>query len=95
MTTRNEYAEKTEARIDLWNAKIAKAEARLSEAEADAKIDGKEALQEMRQMRDKATERLQKVQSANEEAWADMQEGVESAWSDLETAFDKAVRRFD
>ena len=94
MTTRNEYAEKLKTRIDLWNAKIAEAEARLDEAEADVKLAGKEELREMRAMRDEASRVLKEVQSASEDAWQDMKEGVGAAWSSLESAFERAARRF-
>ncbi len=95
MTTRKEYIEKLKARIDLWNAKIAEAEARFGEAEADAKLAGKEELQEMRAMCDEAQEKLNEVQSASEDAWQDMKGGVRAAWNSLESAFETASHRFD
>lgn len=92
--TRNEYIEKAKARLDQWDAKIQEAEAKAKEATADSKLAYQEQVEDMRQKRDEAREKLKELQSASEGAWGDFRAGVEKAWNQLEESFENATRRF-
>jgi len=94
MTTRHEMSEKAKARIDQWDAEIAKAEGRLKEAQADAKVELQKQIDEMRDARGKAQEQLNERQAASEAAWQDMRNASMDAWKRIEDAFDRATDRF-
>ncbi|WP_420403883.1 coiled coil domain-containing protein [Nisaea sp.] len=94
MSDRDHYIEKAKARIEQWNAEIAKMKARADEAEADAKIDFRRQLDEMRAERDKAEARLTELRDASDKAWDDVKSGFEKAWDDISAAFDSARTRY-
>mgnify|MGYP000314631334 CR=1 FL=1 len=94
MSNRDAYIEKMKARIDEWNADIAKLEARARQAEADMKIKYEEQLETMRQQREHAREKMHEIQHASEEAWESLRHGMESAWDSMTKAFRDAADRF-
>ena len=94
MTDREEYVEKAKARIDQWNAEIDKMQARMREAEADARIQYQKNLEEMRAQRNQAEEELSKMQKASDQAWDDLQAGFDKSWGEIQSAFRSAMSRF-
>lgn len=94
MSDRDVYVEKMKAKIDEWNADLAKLEARSREAEADMRLKYDAQIQEMREQREKAEERLKELQRASEESWKRMRDGMESAWDEMTRAFREAADRF-
>lgn len=94
MSERDIYIEKAKARLDQWNADIAKMQAKVEEAQADAKIDYRKQLEDMRKQRDEAEVRLKELRAAGDDAWSDMKAGFDSAWKNLSDAFEQAAGRF-
>ncbi len=94
MNDRDIYVEKMKAKIDEWNAELAKLEARSREAEADMRLRYDAQIQVMREQRKKAEERLKELQRASEESWKRMRDGMESAWDEMTRAFREAAERF-
>jgi uncharacterized coiled-coil DUF342 family protein len=94
MTTRNEYVENLKARLDEWNADLAKWEAKARTAKTDLRIDYEMQLEDLRKRRDEAMERLGELQSSAGEAWKDLSEGADQAWTRMREAFDKARVHF-
>ena len=94
MTDQSDLAQKTKARLDQWDAQIAKAGAQMKDAEADAKIEMQNRVEEMRVARDEAGQRLSKLQSATNDAWGDVSKGFLDAWGQIERSFEKASERF-
>ena len=72
MTEREQYIEKAKAKLDEWNADIDKFKAKVTESDADAKIEFSEQLDEMRNQRDKAQAKLTELHDASDDAWHDM-----------------------
>ena len=60
MSEREQYIEKTKAKIDQWNAEIKKMKAKVDEGEADAKIKAQKQLDEARKQRDEAEQKLKR-----------------------------------
>ena len=79
MSERDQYIEKTKARIYQWNAEIDKIKAQLDEAEADAKIKYQKQLDEMRTQRNEAEAKLKEMRAASNDAWDDMKSGFDKA----------------
>lgn len=84
------YAQKLEARLDRWNAELVKLEARASEAEADAKIEYRKKIDEMKSQRDAIQKKLGDMKDAGANAWNEIRDGIDEAWSALQKSFEKA-----
>lgn len=94
VSERDQYVEKTKAKLDQWNAEIDKVEAKMKEAEADAKLEYQKQLDEMRKRRNEAEAGLKEVADAGDQAWDDVRHGFERAWGSLSEAFERARSRF-
>jgi len=91
---RNAYIEKTTENLDLLKAKIRKLEALANKKTGEARRDLRERLDDIRETREKAEERLKELRSATSPAWDDIKQGFEDAWQSLSTAVDNATDRF-
>lgn len=91
---RDAFIEKTKAKIDEWNAEIAKQEAQMRGAQADMKQKYETQLDEMKEQRDQFQAKLKEARESSETAWSDMQAGFEAAWGDISNAFEKAMKRY-
>jgi chromosome segregation ATPase len=94
MNTQHDFTKSAKAQLDKWDTQIAKAEARLQDAEEDARQEIRKQLDEMRSARDEAKEQLEGLQSSGKAALGDVSEGLEEAWARLEKSFDRAAARF-
>ena len=90
---RDAYVEKMKAKIDEWNAEIAKQEAKARAARADMTHKYQEQLEEMKAQRDAFEAKLRKARESNEKVWGDIQDGFDKAWRDMAAAFDSAMKR--
>ncbi|WGH78245.1 sll1863 family stress response protein [Jannaschia ovalis] len=94
MMTREEYLEKARTQVRDWNAEIEKMQARMREAEAEAKTRFETNLAEMRKRRDEAEVQVKKMEKAGDQAWDDLRAGFEKSWDDMQSAFRTAMGRF-
>jgi hypothetical protein len=94
MTTRNEYVEGLKARLDAWNADLAKWEAKARVAKTDLRIEYEMRLDALRKQREVATERLGQLQASAGEAWKELSAGADEAWDKMQVAFEKARAHF-
>ena len=94
MANRDEYVEKLKARLDEWNAELARWEAKAKVAETDARLDFQRHIDALRQQRDGAISQLKNVQTAAGDAWLEMARGADHAWEQMRDAFDKARSHF-
>ncbi|MFO7714453.1 hypothetical protein [Desulfosarcina sp.] len=92
--TRDAYVKKMKAKLDEWNAEIAKLEAKARQHKADAQMNYEEQIESLKNKR-KSTERdLDKLRQAGGNAWEDLKTGVENAASSLKDAIRSAQSRF-
>jgi len=94
MSSKEEYVEKTKARLRQLDAELEKMEAKAREVAADAKIEWRRRIDDLRARRNDVDGQLQDLEKTGEDAWGDLRTGFESAWADLSDAFDKAKARF-
>lgn len=92
--TRDAYVEKTKAKLDEWNAEIAKLEAKARQEKADAQMNLEEQIETMKKKRKSTEEDLDKLRQAGESAWEDLKAGVENAATSLGDAIRSAQSRF-
>jgi DNA repair ATPase RecN len=94
MSDRDVYVEKVKAKIDEWNADLAKLEAKSREAAADMQLKYEQQIRDLCEQRNEVEERLRELQRASDESWKRMREGMETAWDDMAKAFRDATDRF-
>jgi len=92
--TRDVYVEKMKAKLDEWNADIAKLEARARQKEADVQVSYQDQIETLKNRRNAAEEKLEKMRKGGSEAWSDLKEGLERAADSLGEALRSAQSRF-
>lgn len=91
---RDVFAQKVKAKLGEWNAEIDRLSARAEQAGAEAKVEYRRELEELRKKRDEAKLKLKKLEQAGEGAWKDLQAGTELAVSALSEALKSVRQRF-
>jgi uncharacterized coiled-coil DUF342 family protein len=92
---RDAYVEKLKAQLDEWNADIDKLAAKAAQAEAEAKIEYQNEVEDLRAKRDDVRDKLSAIRQAGEGAWEDLKEGLENSWEILKMSFTKAKSEFE
>ncbi|WP_022949679.1 sll1863 family stress response protein [Methylohalobius crimeensis] len=94
MNERDAYVQKMKAKLDEWNAELDKLSAQAEAAEADAKLEYQDQIDELEKLRNQARQKLGEVESASDDAWADVRQGAEAALNEMNNAFSNALKRF-
>lgn len=92
--TRDAYVNKMKAKLDEWNADIAKLEAKARQKEADAQQQYQARIASLKEKRESVEETLDKMRRAGTDAWDDLKAGVENAADSLGEALRSARSRF-
>ena len=92
---RDAYVQKLKAKMDEWNVEIDKLQAKADQAEAEAKIEYHEQIEDLRAKRKEVEAKIAEVQQAGEGAWEDLKQGLENSWEILKGAFAKVKSRFE
>ena len=95
MDTKEAYQERAEAQLKALEARIELMEAQAEKAKAEAKVEYGRQLEDLRQKRKEAEERLEGLKVAGTEAWRELMTGVDEAMTALESAVNSAAARFD
>jgi hypothetical protein len=93
--TRDEYVAGLKARLDRWNADVAKWESKASVARADMKKQYAQQLETLRERRDEALYNLNLVEKASATAWQDLARGADEAWDRMQDAIKAASSHFE
>jgi hypothetical protein len=89
MKTTEARVGKMETQLKRWGAKLDQLVARADTDGADAKIDQRKRIAELKTKHKLARAKLDELKAASGEGWETLKEGAESAWSDFEVAFKK------
>jgi uncharacterized coiled-coil DUF342 family protein len=92
--TRDAFVKKMKAKLDEWNAEIAKLEAKARQHEADAQKEYYQQIDALKEKRRSTEADLAKMQTAGESAWEDLKAGVGNAAGALGNAIRSAKSRF-
>jgi len=80
---------KREAQLKRWGAKLDRLVAKAEKAGADAKVEERKCIDDLKAKVQTAHSKLAELKAAGGEKWGVLKTGVESAWSELEAAFKK------
>ncbi|GAB4357675.1 MAG: hypothetical protein Kow0060_11150 [Methylohalobius crimeensis] len=94
MNERDAYVQKMKAKLDEWNAELDKLSAQAEAAEADAKLEYQDQIDELEKLRNQARQKLGEVESASDDAWEDVRQGAEAALNEMNNAISNALKRF-
>ena len=79
MEDRKVYIDKMAAKLKEWDDKIQKLEKKLDAAGADAKVEFRQQITELRSRREEAQQKLKKLQAASEGSWEELKAGIEKS----------------
>jgi uncharacterized coiled-coil DUF342 family protein len=91
---RDAFVKKMKAKLDEWNADIAKLEATAKQKEAEARGDVERRIEELKAKRKTVEDDLDQLSSSGEDAWEDLKAGIDSAADALGEALQSARSRF-
>jgi len=94
MGSKEAYREKLEAQMREWSAKIDLLKARADQVEAEAKIEYRNRIEDIRQRKEALQEKLKELQNASDAAWKEIKGGTEKAAADLRDALQSALAKF-
>lgn len=94
MSDKEIYEQKIKARLDEWQSEIDKYKARLKNAEADAKLEVEQQLNDIQAKQDKAKQTFSELSKAGENAWEDVKSGLDRALAELDGAIKAASSEF-
>jgi len=94
-TTKEVHREKLEAQLHEIDAQIEQWRAKWDQAEADAKIEFHEQLEDLEKQRAELQEQIEAWDNAGEDAWEDIKNAASNAWDNLKNTFDKLAARFN
>jgi hypothetical protein len=94
MANKEAYREKLEAQMREWSAKIDLLKAKADQAEAEAKVEYRNRIEDLRQKKEALRVKLGELQNASDAAWKDIKTGTEKAAADLKDALRSALAKF-
>ena len=94
MVNKEAHRENLEAQMREWSAKIDVMKAKADQAEADAKIEYQNRIEDLRQKKEALQAKLSELQNASDAAWKDIKAGTERAAADLKDALQSALSKF-
>jgi len=94
MSMKESYLQKLQVQLNQWSAKIDKLKAMADKADADARLEYYEQIDELRVKQAAANIKLRELTDASDDAWEDLKAGIESAWLSLGDSVKDAAARF-
>jgi uncharacterized coiled-coil DUF342 family protein len=91
---RKAFIDKLTTQLREWDAEIDKLEAKAQKAKADVKVEYNQQVQELKQKRDAAQNRLAEAIKAGDEAWDELKSGADKAFDEMKFALEAAISRF-
>jgi TolA-binding protein len=91
---RGEYIAQAKEQLDLLNARIVELEAKANEKAGDIRRELKANLRGIRELKNQADGRLERLRLASQPAWEDARRGAEQARKSVADAVEEVKERF-
>lgn len=95
MSAKDAYEQKIQARLEELDAEIDKLKAKAKAADAEAQLEYTRQLSQLRELREDAGRKMERLGAASDDALDEARAGLENAWNDLKRAMERAKSRFD
>lgn len=93
-TKKEEYIDRLAGQLKEWSAKIDELEGKAAGTASDIRADYESKVRELKDKRNRLSERLQEMKGSGSEAWTALKDGVEAATKDLSDAVKTARDKF-
>ncbi|MFT7879790.1 MAG: hypothetical protein ABXS91_05275 [Sulfurimonas sp.] len=94
MNIKEEYEQKTEAKLNELNAEIEKLKAKADKVEADAKIKYKEEIEKLSIIKEDFSQKLTALKEAGSSSWEKRKSDIEKLTSALEGTLKSVISKF-
>lgn len=94
MNSKQAYEKKVQAQLDEWSAEMNKLKAKAEQADADARLELNDEIDELEAKRKAAEEKFEELKSAGDDAWEDVKQGIDVATGALGSSLRSAMSRF-
>ena len=91
---RKAFIDKLASQLKQWDAKIEKLEARAQKVGAGTKAEYNKQIQNLRDKRKAAQDRLGEVKQASGNAWEELKSGAEKAFDEMKNALQTVLSKF-
>ncbi len=89
MQAHEAHVGKMEAQLKQWGAKLDELVAKTKEVGAEAKVEYRKGIDDLKAKHQAAQAKLDELKAAGGEKWESLKAGVESVWGEVEAAFKK------
>lgn len=94
MEDKKSYLQNLADQLHQWDVEIDELNARVDRANAEAKMEHLNQIDDLRTKKEAAQSQMKQLQAAGDDAWDDMKAGVEKSWTELSGAFASAFAKF-
>ena len=91
MSERTEYIDKLAAQLKEWDDDVQKLEAKMKNAEADAKEKYRAQVEDLQQKKEEANRKLSEIKEAGDSAWMELKAGTEKAFETMKNSVKNAL----
>ncbi len=94
MNTKDEYVQFLHKKLDQWSADIDKLSAKISEIDAESKVEVNKQIETLQSKREELEEKIKLIQHSSEDAWQDIQAGAELLYETMDQTVRSVLSRF-
>lgn len=94
MEDKKYYLQNLADQLHQWDVEIDELNARAGKAQAEAKREHLNEIDNLRAKKEAAQSQMKQLQAAGNDAWDDMKTGIEKSWTELSGAFASAFAKF-
>jgi uncharacterized coiled-coil DUF342 family protein len=94
MSSKDDYIKMMHSKLNQWNAEIDALAAKADQAEAQARTQYHQQIQQLRSKKIDAGEQLETLQKSGEHAWEDLKSGLDKTWNTLGEAISSVKSNF-
>ncbi|MEX0924161.1 MAG: hypothetical protein WDZ84_15450 [Rhodovibrionaceae bacterium] len=95
MDNQDVYIKRLQVQMEEWENEIERLRIKADKASADAQIEYRKQLEELRKRQDEMQAQYEKLNRAGNDAWSDVRDGADKAWMEFDAAIKRALTRFN
>lgn len=94
MNTKEEYIQFLHKKLDEWSADIDKLSAKISQIDAESKVEANKQMVALQSKREELEEKIKLIQQSSEDAWQDIRAGADLLYDTVDQTIRSVLSRF-